>query len=408
MFSKFSGSGSGTRSVFIASVIAAAVIGFLAGMGGQLVGRTLLLDTVLEQSDLVALNNTFLSLLEKYRLVATSPSDQPLELVIRRTGETAVGARQVIAGSLIESLEGGTVTFYRSRKAGTDVVATGYRPADAVGRGFVLTSDGWLVTTAAVASEGQSLVAVRAAGDVATVEKVVTDPLTSLVFVKVSARSWPVVSFAREDRVVVGGAAVALVDGGLVSGTLENTDLAWGETARSGVRSTDRLDTLLGVSASLGRAAEGELIVDEQGSAIGVVTHRGETTAVVPVALIRNQLDSITRTGVVARVSAGMSYVLLGRDVTLDPSAGDVSMLVGGALVYRSTTVGAAGVVRSGPAATAGIVAGDVILKIDGEVIDAKHDLARVIQSYQPGTTVNVTLWRAGAEQTLPLTLTAL
>jgi serine protease Do len=57
------------------------------------------------------------------------------------------------------------------------------------------------------------------------------------------------------------------------------------------------------------------------------------------------------------------------------------------------------------PAQEAGIRSGDVILSVEGQQIDDSRDLSRTIAGYNPGTTVNLTIWRDGSEQTVAVTL---
>ncbi len=61
----------------------------------------------------------------------------------------------------------------------------------------------------------------------------------------------------------------------------------------------------------------------------------------------------------------------------------------------------------SGPAADAGIQAGDVILAIDGRPIDGPDELGTIVRSYEPGTTVDVQLQRGDEGLTIPVGLGA-
>jgi serine protease Do len=58
-----------------------------------------------------------------------------------------------------------------------------------------------------------------------------------------------------------------------------------------------------------------------------------------------------------------------------------------------------------GPAAKAGIQAGDVIIAVDGKPIVDARDFARTISAMEPSATVKVTIIRKGQQQTLNLTL---
>ena len=61
----------------------------------------------------------------------------------------------------------------------------------------------------------------------------------------------------------------------------------------------------------------------------------------------------------------------------------------------------------SGPAATAGVEPGDVVLAIDGEAVDGSADLGRLVQANDPGTVVEFDVLRDGQTVTIPVTLGA-
>ena len=63
------------------------------------------------------------------------------------------------------------------------------------------------------------------------------------------------------------------------------------------------------------------------------------------------------------------------------------------------------GVRSGGPAATAGIMGGDVIIKFDGIRIDNIYDYTYALRSRKPGQSVRITVKRAGAEKDFDVTL---
>jgi serine protease Do len=63
---------------------------------------------------------------------------------------------------------------------------------------------------------------------------------------------------------------------------------------------------------------------------------------------------------------------------------------------------------EGGPAEKAGIKSGDVITGVDGDEIDNALDLSRTIAGKDPGTAVELTLWRNGKEEKVSVTLETL
>lgn len=62
-------------------------------------------------------------------------------------------------------------------------------------------------------------------------------------------------------------------------------------------------------------------------------------------------------------------------------------------------------VVTPGPAATSGLMVGDVIVAIDSKAITGVDDARMAVESRAPGTKMTVTVQRNGAEQTISVTL---
>ena len=62
-------------------------------------------------------------------------------------------------------------------------------------------------------------------------------------------------------------------------------------------------------------------------------------------------------------------------------------------------------VVDDSAAATAGVQVGDILTAVDGQAIESAGDLIRAIGKLEPGSAVNLELWRDGALQTLGATL---
>ena len=111
-------------------------------------------------------------------------------------------------------------------------------------------------------------------------------------------------------------------------------------------------------------------------------------------------IDEATRVAEQLRVSGRVSRGRIG--VQIDQVTRDVAESIGlgrpqGALV-RSVESGS-------PAAQAGIEAGDIITKFNGQQIDRATELPRLVGNTKPGSKVNLTVFRRGQARELPVTV---
>ncbi|HME83930.1 MAG TPA: S1C family serine protease [Roseiarcus sp.] len=147
------------------------------------------------------------------------------------------------------------------------------------------------------------------------------------------------------------------------------------------------IDARIELSAFLRRSSEGGLALDSEGRAFGMaVFGPRRRTLVIPFATIDRVAATLVAKGRIAR-----GYLGLG----LQPVK-----LEGGGLGLMAISVDA-----KGPGATAGVKQGDVIVAWNGEAIRGVHHLLRALGPDSVGTTVKLSLSRAGEPLELDLTI---
>jgi putative serine protease PepD len=132
----------------------------------------------------------------------------------------------------------------------------------------------------------------------------------------------------------------------------------------------------------IGDVAPGTPAYDHNGNIVGITTATADRApaAIVPIELAREVADEIIATG-------GATHPWLGITArNPDVAGGDQP----GSLV---TAVRA-----DGPAAGCGMVADDLITGIDDRTIDSMAAMVATLRSYEPGETVDITIWRDGRE----------
>lgn len=267
------------------------------------------------------------------------------------------------------------------------------------GSAVVYRADGILVTNAHVVGTSDQVRVTLPDGESMDAEVVGVDPASDLAVLRVDAENLPVPVWADADNgPEIGETAVAIgspfgLDGSVTSGIVS----ALGRTlpSQQGV-----LIDLIQTDAAVNPGNSGGALVDGEGRVIGVNTaiasRSGGSQGIgfaIPSTTVLNVAEQLIATGEVELGYLG----IVGQ--TVDP---DVAQLYD-----LSSDAGAviAEVAPDGPAAAAGLRAGDIIVAIDDEEVSTMAELAGRIQQRRPGDDVEVEVVRDGEELTLTVTL---
>jgi putative serine protease PepD len=276
------------------------------------------------------------------------------------------------------------------------------RVSGAIGSGFVATAEGFVITNDHVV-EGNTGPAsvVFSDGSTASAKVVGHDAESDIAVIKVDKGNLPPVEFGDSDAIAVGdpvlafGSPLALantVTGGIVS-ALDRTIQA-GEPGGQ-VRYYAAIQT----DAAVNQGNSGGPLVDAGGRVVGVNSvirslGSAETEAgniglafAIPINQAKRVAQEIIDTGKARRT-------VFGADV------GGANRLPGGGV--RLAKVEAAG-----PAAAAGLKAGDIVTKLGGRVLEEGTDLIALVRKYAPGSVVTVEYRRGGSTQNASVTLAA-
>jgi len=279
------------------------------------------------------------------------------------------------------------------------------------GSGEVIRSDGYILTNNHVisvgAASGGSVAVLFADGHTESATITGRDPQTDLAVLKVEPpRQIKVISLGSSSSVKVGQPVVAIgaplglsgtVTSGIVS-ALDRTVEVPGENDRTAL-----LVSAVQTDASINPGNSGGALVNCDGQLIGVPTAGAAVPNAgggsiglgfaIPVDLAKSIADEIIATGRVTHAFFGL------QTVPIPPAAAEQAGLPEGLYVQAVTT--------GGPAATAGLRAGDVITKINGEPATSNIQLQELTLTKKPGDTVSVDYTRDGHSATATVTLAA-
>ncbi|MFV1877167.1 DegQ family serine endoprotease [Nioella sp.] len=269
------------------------------------------------------------------------------------------------------------------------------RRPNALGSGFVISEDGFIVTNNHVIEGADEIMVEFRDGSELPATVIGTDPNTDIAVLKVEpAAPLTFVPFGDSDVMRVGDWVMAVgnplgqgfsVSVGIVSAR---------ERALSGT-----YDDFIQTDAAINRGNSGGPLFNMAGEVVGVNTAIlspnggsigiGFSMASNVVAGVVNQLREFGET------RRGWLGVRI-QDVTAEIAEGLGLDVVTGALVTD---------VPEGPARAAGMEVGDVITTFDGVEVDDTRELVRVVGASGVGETVRVVVYRDGATQTLLVTL---
>ncbi|MBF9031418.1 Do family serine endopeptidase [Rhodobacterales bacterium HKCCE3408] len=269
------------------------------------------------------------------------------------------------------------------------------RRSQALGSGFVISEDGFIVTNNHVIEGADEITVEFRSGIELDAELVGTDPNTDIALLKVTSDApLPFVPFGDSDAIRVGDWVMAMgnplgqgfsVSVGVVSAR---------ERALSGT-----YDDFIQTDAAINRGNSGGPLFNLDGEVIGVNTAilspNGGSIGIgfsMAANVVSGVVDQLQEFGETRRGWLGVRI----QDVTADIAEGLQLSEARGALVTD---------VPDGPARDAGIEVGDVILSFDGTEIEDTRELVRIVGDSGVGETVRMRVFRDGETQTLLVTL---
>jgi S1-C subfamily serine protease len=365
---------------------------------GTLVGAALL-------SAVLASGGTVLA------LGASGALDRPVPATVSAQGQN-VGAPQPVA------IDESSATINVAAKVSPAVVRItvtgaagagdlGVIPATGVGSGVIFNSNGWILTNHHVVQGGEKFDVELKDGRVLNGTVYGIDTLTDLAIVKVDATDLPTAAIGESDALKVGQLVIAI---GSPLGTYSNSVTSGIVSAKGRSITTDgnqSLTNLIQTDAAINPGNSGGPLLDAGGNIVGINTAIASNSNgigfAIPIDIARPIMDQAIAGQKLSRPYLGIRFVSITRQLAdSEKLPVQVGALVGGRDQNGNPT---AGVEAGTPAAEAGIKDGDIIVSVDGKVIDEGHPLDATLAQFSPGDTVSVDILRAGQHLTVQVKL---
>jgi S1-C subfamily serine protease len=359
--------------------------------------RTGLIATVLMSAILGGLVGSAATILLATRLIKVTPSGTavvaPLAPITNNlTEESAVISVAAQAGKAVVEIKT-TITspdmFLQQEQHG-------------IGSGFIVRSDGYIVTNNHVVENARQLqVILRDQAKTYDARVVGTRPEDDVAVLKIDAQDLPALNWGDSSALKVGQLAIAIgsplgqqnsVTKGVISALHRFISIPNSSTGQA-----ENILNAIQTDAQINPGNSGGPLLNSAGQVVGVnfAIEQAQAGPGLGFALdgnaARDIANQLVQTGHVNRPFLGVTYN------QLDETAAAANGLVVGAVVTAITA--------GSPADRAGIKVNDVITKVNDQIIDDQHPLKDVLRQYAPGTKVSVAIYRGGKTQTLQVTL---
>lgn len=264
------------------------------------------------------------------------------------------------------------------------------------GSGFIIRQDGVILTNAHVVSGADRVTVTLTNGQQLQGKVMGSDPLTDVAVVKVNSTNLPTVRVGNSDQLRPGEWAIAIgnplgLDNTVTVGIISATG-----RSSAAVRVPDKRVSFIQTDAAINPGNSGGPLLNQRGEVIGMNTAiiggaQGLGFA-IPINTAQRIADRLITTGRVDHPYLGINMIGLTPEVrqqlNSDPSSGLRIQDDRGVLVAQ--------VLPNSPAARAGIRAGDVILRVNGQAVSKAEDVQRAVESSAIGGTLQVELRRRG------------
>jgi serine protease Do len=282
------------------------------------------------------------------------------------------------------------------------------RPQEGSGSGFIVSSDGYILTNNHVVEDAERVTVALHDKHVYEAKVVGRDPSTDVAVIKIDAKDLPTLPLGNDDEVRVGEWVLAVgnpltldftVTAGIVSAK-HRSAASLRELFQGDYAIVDYIQT----DAAINPGNSGGPLVNARGEVIGINSAIASPTGLyagygfaIPISLAKSVMNDLIKYGEVKR---GILGVVIG-DVSPEDAQSAGLKKISGAIVEAFPTNTAS------PARDAGLKPGDIIVSIGDEPVDRVSELQRIVREKKPGETVEVGVMRFGDKKSFKVKLAA-
>jgi len=279
------------------------------------------------------------------------------------------------------------------------------------GSGFIVSSDGLIVTNKHVVSDTDaSYTVILNDGTKYDATVLARDPSNDIAIVKIDVKDLPTLALGDSTDIQLGQTVIAIgnalgefsntVTRGIVSGLSRSV-----VTGDAQGRDVSNLVGLIQTDAAVNQGNSGGPLLNLKGEVIGMnsaIAQAAEGIGFsIPINDIKRDIDQVKTDGKITVAFLGVRYIAINADLK-ERNSLSVDY---GVLVQRGEASGDLAVMPGSPADKAGIVENDIILEVDGEKITDKNPLAQIVQRHKPGDRIKLKILHRGDEKIVDVVL---
>jgi len=262
-----------------------------------------------------------------------------------------------------------------------------------LGSGVIMTSNGHILTNYHVIDKAQIIKVLLRDGRKYDAEVIGLDQVTDLALLKIDASNLPVIPQEPQLKAQVGDIVLAIGNPLNLGQTITQGIIS--AVGKRGIGSNSGFSDFIQMDAAINLGSSGGALVNSRGKLVGINTAKaqGNTQGIffaIPYQLAKNVMLKLLEDGEVKRGWLGFE----GHPID---HAG---------VLVRSSMEPIAGIKITnvdplGPAWNGGIIAGDILLALDGKQLASFQELIYQIENTEPGTTIEFSVSRKGKLETM-------
>jgi serine protease Do len=270
-----------------------------------------------------------------------------------------------------------------------------------LGSGIIVSEDGYILTNHHVIKDVDELRVQLVDLQEFEAEVIGSDPETEVALIKIDAKGLTRAILGNSDKVEIGEWVLAIgsplelnfsVTAGIVSALSRDINII--------SRSSYAIENFIQTDAAINPGNSGGALVNSTGEVIGINTAIKTGTGnyigygfAVPINMAKTVMDDFIKFGEVRRGYIG---------VQIEPVSQTAAEALG---LDKPRGVYISNVLPGKAAEKAGIVAGDVILEVEGMEVNKPNQLQAKVGSYNPGDEITLLLWKNGRKVTYDIVL---